>query len=164
MGNDVEIILKKLRGNEEYVALFKDVFDADSNDAAVSQDNIGKAIASFERTLVFGNTRVDRFHAAEYEALTESARQGMWIFESRGRCWKCHNGETFSDQKFHNTGVSFGTPGRDTGRFEHTNDVVDKFKFQTQSLRGVAMTPPYMHDGSLKTLREVVEFYKKGGS
>jgi cytochrome c peroxidase len=164
LGSDVEVILKKLRGNEEYVGLFKEVFQAEEVPEAVSKINIGKAIASFERTLVIGNTRVDRFHAAEYEALNESARQGMWIFESRGRCWKCHNGETFSDQKFHNTGVSFGTADRDTGRFEHTENEEDQFKFKTPSLRGVAQTPPYMHDGSVKTLREVVEFYNKGGS
>lgn len=163
MASDIDLILKKLAGNEEYIALFAEAFDA-TNDEAISPDHIGKAIASFERTLVMGNSRVDRFHAAEYDALNESARQGMWIFESRGKCWKCHNGTTFSDQEFHNTGVSFGEKDRDLGRFEHSQDEADRFKFKTPSLRGVEMTAPYMHDGSVKTLREVVEFYNKGGS
>ena len=133
LASDIELILKKLRGNEEYVGLFKNTFEVESGEA-VTADNIGKAIAAFERTLVIGNTQVDRFHAAEYEALTESARQGMWIFESRGRCWKCHNGPTFSDQEFHNTGVSFGEENRDMGRFDHTKKDEDKFKFKTPSV------------------------------
>ncbi len=163
LASDIELVLAKLRSNEEYIALFANVFDT-NNDKAITPEHIGKAIASFERTLVMGNTQVDRFHAAEYDALTESARQGMWIFESRGKCWKCHNGTTFSDQEFHNTGVSFGEDSRDAGRFEHSKTEVDKFKFKTPSLRGVEKTAPYMHDGSVKTLREVVEFYNKGGS
>lgn len=163
LASDIELILKKLRGDESYVGLFKEVFEVNSGEA-VTAENIGKAIASFERTLIMGNTQVDRFHAAEYEALSESARQGMWIFESRGRCWKCHNGPTFSDQKFHNTGVSFGEENRDLGRFDHSKKEEDKFKFKTPSLRGVEKTAPYMHDGSVKTLREVVEFYNDGGS
>lgn len=164
LSSDINIILKKLRENQEYVGMFESVFEAQGAEAAVTPENIGSAIASFERTLVMGNTQVDRFHAAEYDALSKSARQGMWIFESRGKCWKCHNGETFSDQLFHNTGVSFGAADRDLGRFDHTELDEDKFKFKTPSLRGIELTAPYMHDGNLQTLREVVEFYNKGGS
>ena len=81
----------------------------------------------------------------------------MWIFESRGGCWKCHNGENFADEDFHNTGVGFGLDGRDAGRFEITELEEDRFKFKTPTLRGVELTPPYMHDGSVGTLKEVVE-------
>lgn len=164
MGSDIEVTLKKLRASENYVTLFGEVFGGDNPETMITAENLGKAIASFERTLLVGNTQVDRFHASEYNALNKQARQGMWIFESRGGCWKCHNGETFSDQLFHNTGVSFGTEDRDTGRFEHSGRDDDKFKFKTPSLRGIELTAPYMHDGSIKSLREVVEFYNKGGS
>ena len=164
LASDINLVLEKLRANQEYVSLFENAFEVAGSAAAITPENIGSAIASFERTLIMGNTQVDRFHAAEYGALNESARQGMWIFESRGHCWKCHNGETFSDQQFHNTGVSFETAERDMGRFEHTEAAEDKFKFKTPSLRGIELTAPYMHDGSLSTLREVVEFYNGGGS
>ena len=88
----------------------------------------------------------------------------MWIFDSRGKCWKCHSTKTFSDQEFHNTGVGFGQEDRDEGRMEFTKEPEDRFKFKTPGLRGVAETAPYMHDGSIATLREVVEFYNRGGS
>ena len=114
--------------------------------------------------MTYGNTGVDRFRASEYSALSREARQGMWIFESRGMCWKCHSGENFTDEEFHNTGVSFGEADRDTGRFQITKQEIDRFKFKTPALRGVSLTAPYMHDGSQATLKDVVEFYNRGGA
>ena len=164
-GSDVETVLKALRSNASYREQFTKAFgDSDSVEELISADRLAMAIASFERTLVYGNTMVDRFRAAEYGALSREARQGMWIFESSGGCWKCHGGEIFADEKFHNTGVDFENPNRDPGRFEVTQQEQDRFKFKTPSLRGISLTAPYMHDGSMKTLREVVEFYNKGGS
>ena len=178
MGSDIQIAIDRLRESEEYVSLFEIAF-ADSGDSGekgggekgdkpdknvICSETIGQAIASFERTLVIGDSGVDRFRSANYKSLSESARQGMWIFESRGKCWKCHSSKTFSDQDFHNTGVSFDQEDRDVGRMEHTKDPEDRFKFKTPALRGVANTAPYMHDGSMATLREVVEFYNRGGS
>ncbi len=166
LGNTVEAVIKTLIADEEYVRLFRTVFGSADTEVAniVTPENLGKAIAAFERTLVYGETRVDRFRAAEYTALSREARQGMWIFESRGGCWKCHNGENFADEDFHNTGVGFGLDGRDAGRFEITELEEDRFKFKTPTLRGVELTPPYMHDGSVGTLKEVVEFYNRGGA
>ena len=164
LGNlDIESVVKRLRNHDEYVELFKQAFDAE-DDSVVSAQNLARAIATFERVMVYGETGVDRFRASEYSALSREARQGMWIFESRGMCWKCHSGENFSDEKFHNTGVSFGEPGRDNGRFEVTKQESDRFKFKTPSLRGVSLTAPYMHDGSQATLKDVVEFYNRGGA
>jgi cytochrome c peroxidase len=88
----------------------------------------------------------------------------MWLFESRGRCWICHTGDNLSDELFHNTGVSFGTPQRDEGRYEVTRQPSDRFRFKTPSLRGVALTAPYFHDGSAATLEDVVRFYNRGGN
>ena len=163
MGSNIQDAIDRLRNNEEYVALFTAAFD-ESDEPAIRAETIGKAIASFERTLLIGNSGVDQFRGANYEALNESARQGMWIFESRGKCWKCHSSKTFSDQEFHNTGVGFEQADRDVGRMEFTGKTEDRFKFKTPGLRGVAQTAPYMHDGSVATLREVVEFYNRGGA
>ena len=164
-GNDIATVLKALRSDDSYRVQFGKAFgESDSIEEVISADRLAKAIASFERTLVYGNTMVDRFRASEYGALSREARQGMWIFESSGGCWKCHGGEAFSDEQFHNTGVDFENPNRDRGRFEVTGKGEDKFKFKTPSLRGIALTAPYMHDGGMKTLKEVVEFYNKGGA
>ncbi len=170
LGGDVDGVIRRLTAHEEYPQLFAAAFP-EENDAGpnpppeiISTQNIARAIASFERTLLAGNSEVDRFHASEYVALNAAARTGMWIFESSGGCWKCHAGENFSDELFHNTGVGFGKEGRDDGRMKTTFRLEDQHHFKTPSLRGVDLTAPYMHDGSMATLEEVVEFYSKGGS
>ena len=167
LGGDIELVMANIRKNEEYVAEFDSVFrDAQTKDPVdtVTTENLAKAIACFERTLTSGNSKVDRFRASEYEALPKTARQGLWIFESRGGCWKCHSGSNLTDEEFHNTGVGFGSEERDPGRHDATQKDEHKFQYKTPSLRDVEHTAPYMHDGSIKTLREVVEFYNKGGS
>lgn len=167
LGGDVESVIQALRSDPGYVAQFRKAFGirAEDTDAQlVNESNLARAIASFERALVQANSEVDRFRNEEYTALSRRARRGLWIFESKGKCWQCHAGHNLTDEKFHNTGVSYGTDGRDIGRMEVTDDEKDRFAFKTPSLRGVAHTAPYMHDGSMKTLREVVEFYNRGGS
>jgi len=165
LGGDLDVVIANLKKDKAYVDAFASVFgDAKSADAAVTKENLAKAIACFERTLNSGNSKVDRFRNEDYEALSKEARQGLWIFESRGGCWKCHNGSNLADGEFHNTGVGFGEKGRDVGRAEATKDSAHNFQFKTPGLREVEHTAPYMHDGSIKTLKEVVEFYNKGGS
>ena len=170
LGNaSVEQVVNRLRQNAEYGKLFAKVFASDQADSVgnaevVNAENLSKAIAAFERALVYGDSKVDKFRNAEYTALSREARQGMWIFESRGGCWKCHSGENFTDEDFHNTGVSFKSESKDVGRFEQTKNTDDRFKFKTPTLRGVGLTAPYMHDGSVTSLKEVVQFYNEGGS
>lgn len=167
LGGDVEAVIQALKADPGYVEAFGRVFgtnDDVSKTELVNETNLAKAIASFERALVKANSEVDRFRNEEYSALSRKARRGLWIFESKGKCWQCHAGGNLTDEKFHNTGVSFGSESRDIGRMEFTDDENDRFAFKTPSLRGVALTAPYMHDGSMKTLREVVEFYNRGGS
>ncbi len=168
MGGNLAGVIQNLRENEAYVAQFAKVFSdevgSEAADKVITEQTLAFALASFERTLVSGNSPVDRFRGSDYDALSKTARQGLWIFESRGGCWKCHSGANFSDEDFHNTGVAYGTEKRDEGRFEHTGDEADKFKFKTPTLRDIEHTAPYMHDGSVKTLREVVEFYNRGGN
>jgi cytochrome c peroxidase len=158
LGSGVDEVLRRLRDDADYDARFAAEF-ADG----VTAVNLARAIASFERSLLAGDTRVDRFLAAQDRTLTTAERQGLWLFDSRGRCWMCHAGPNFSDGKFHNTGVSWGKEPLDLGRFEVTQHDADRGRFKTPTLRGVAHTAPYMHDGSIKTLREVIEFYNRGG-
>ena len=164
MGNSsIEEVVERLKEQSKYAALFREAFELKKNDP-ISKEHLLQALASFERALIGGGNAVDRFRRQEYTALSKPARTGMWIFESRGGCWKCHSGPNLSDNDFHNTGVSFGSEGRDLGRQNATKNADHQFQFRTPSLRNVALTPPYMHDGSLKSLKEVVEFYNKGGS
>ncbi|MEL7496848.1 MAG: cytochrome c peroxidase [Planctomycetota bacterium] len=163
LGNDLDAIIKKLKSDPNYPELFAKAFEV-KPETAVTVDHLAKAIASFERVLISGNNGVDRFRRKDYSALSQEARSGMWLFESRGGCWKCHNGPNLSDEHFHNTGVSFGSTERDRGRMLITNVDSHAFQFRTPPLRNVAQTAPYMHDGSIGTLREVVEFYNRGGA
>jgi cytochrome c peroxidase len=158
MGASLPEVVTRLQSHADYRARFQAVFPD-----GVTAANIGKALASFERTLLLGNSQVDRFRLGEITALSESEKHGMWLFESRGRCWRCHAGPNFTDEQYHNTGVSWGKSPADWGRYEVTREEDDRGRFKTPSLRGVADTAPYMHDGSLKTLEEVVEFYNQGG-
>jgi cytochrome c peroxidase len=159
LGSTVADAVKRLRAHKEYPAAFRAAFGD-----GVSAANLARALASFERVLLAGDSRVDRFRAGKFPALTDSERQGLWLFESRGRCWRCHAGQNFSDEVYHNTGVGWGGAPADLGRHAVTRAEADRGRFKTPSLRGVAHTAPYMHDGSLATLEEVVEYYNRGGN
>lgn len=167
LGNSYEALLKKLRSDDQMVRAFSEAFSKDAkspSEKVVTKANIGLALAAFQRTLLIGNSPIDAFQAGDHGAMTTAERQGFWLFESRGGCWKCHSSVNYADENFHNTGVSFGSKNRDVGRFEVTGKASDRFAFKTPTLRGVAHTAPYMHDGSLKTLKDVVTFYNKGGA
>jgi cytochrome c peroxidase len=158
MGASVGAAVKRLQAHKTYPAQFLAAFPE-----GLSAVNLAKALASFERVLLTGNTRVDRFRAGEVQALSEGERHGLWLYESRGRCWQCHSGPNFSDEGYHNTGVSWGRTPLDLGRYAITKQDADRGRFKTPTLRGLTATRPYMHDGSLATLEEVAEFYNRGG-
>jgi cytochrome c peroxidase len=158
MGTSVADAVKRLTVHKEYPALFQAAFSD-----GVTADNLGRALASFERLLLTGDTRVDQFRVGIVSGLNDQEKHGMWLFESRGRCWRCHNGVNFTDEEFHNTGVSWGKEPLDLGRYAHTKNDADRGRFKTPTLRGLTRTAPYMHDGSLATLEDVVEFYNRGG-
>lgn len=158
MGTVVGDAVARLQADAEYRAAFDAAYPG-----GVTAENLGRALAAFERALVSGGSRVDRFQAGEVGALNESQRIGLWLFESRGQCWRCHRGPNYTDEKFHNTGVAVLQAEPDAGRHAATRDEADRGRFKTPSLRDVSRTAPYMHDGSLATLREVVEYYNRGG-
>ncbi|MFN7933425.1 MAG: cytochrome c peroxidase [Bryobacteraceae bacterium] len=159
----------RLNGDPAYGALFTRAFGP----GRITIEKVKKAIASFERTIVSGNAPFDRYQfGGDKKALNESAIRGLAIFQDpkRGNCAVCHTIEKthalFSDGKFHNIGTGLDEQGelRDKGRYEVTKLDADRGAFRTPTLRNIARTAPYMHDGSQKSLREVVDFYVGGGS
>lgn len=159
MGSTVAAALDRLRANPSYKRQFEAVFSD-----GVTAANLSRALASFERVLLRGDSVIDRFRRkGDHKALTVQQRQGLWLYESKGRCWRCHKGANFTDEAYHNTGVSWGKNPPDLGRFAVTKKEEDRGRFKTPTLRGVALTGPYMHDGSFTSLEAVVEFYNRGG-
>ncbi|MEZ6187474.1 MAG: cytochrome c peroxidase [Planctomycetota bacterium] len=119
------------------------------------------ALADYQRSLLSGNSKVDRFEAGEAAALSAAERRGRLLFRTKARCTACHAGSTFSDEAFHDSG--FFDPATDPGRGQITGRARDRGRFKTPTLRDVARTAPYLHDGSAQTLEEVVELYDRGG-
>ncbi len=134
-------------------------------------EQVSEALSTFVRAQMSGNTRYDRFTAGERTLLTAEERNGLRVFQGRGNCLMCHVGQNFTDEKLHNTGVAWvpttgeGNGGHivDDGGFTVTGRAEDRGAFKTPTLREVARTAPYMHDGSIATLEEVVDFYDRGG-
>jgi len=118
------------------------------------------ALASYVRTILSGDAAFDRYMAGDRGALTEGERAGLQLFMGKAGCALCHLGPNFTDEKFHNTGAG---ESADPGRESVTNRAADRGAFKTPSLRDCARAAPYMHDGSIATLEEVVDFYDKGG-
>ena len=194
MGNTHDKAVATLKKIPGYVAQFKAVFGGDD---AVNIDNVGKAIATFERIIVSGPspfdyneafqpfTRFDKDELAElkedspetyarYEELkkgvdanpmSDSAKRGKELFFSQQiNCAACHVGANLADEKYHNLGIGADAKEPDVGRFAVTKDEKDWGAFKTPTIRNVALSAPYMHDGSLKTLADTVEHYNKGGT
>jgi cytochrome c peroxidase len=189
-----DAVVEKVKQIPEYVKRFQEVFSG-----PVTIDNIAKAIASFERTQLSGDSAFDRFNAGDKTALSEQEQRGFEIFKGKGRCITCHefnaSSPFFTDFKYHNIGVgmkatkNFESLARqvqqmaqanqltpealdrlslsegfsELGRFLVTREPKDVGSFKTPPLRDIELTAPYMHDGSQKTLGEVIDFYNKGG-
>ncbi|MCA9229055.1 MAG: c-type cytochrome [Planctomycetales bacterium] len=194
MGNTHEACVETLNGIEGYRAQFAAIFED-----GITIDNVGRAIASFERAIVSGPAPWDYYEqlsnfeksfaddiadlevlreedeelyeqymalksASEANPISESAaRGGELFFSDKAGCTACHVGANFTDEKYHNLGVGMDAEEPDLGRFAETNEEKDRGAFKTPTIRNVALTGPYMHDGTQKTLMEVVEWYAKGG-
>ena len=194
MGNTHKAVVEKLKKIPGYAIQFEKIFDD-----GVTIDNVGKAIATFERVIVTGPSPYDDYEpfrtfveayredledietfkaeepdlyekylelkrVAERNPMSESAKRGRTLFFSqKAGCSACHTGANFTDEKYHNLGVGMDKPNPDLGRYAVTKKDSDRGAFKTPTLRKVALTAPYMHDGSQKTLEEVVEWYDRGG-
>lgn len=160
MAMDEKRLMKRLRADAVYQKLFQQAFDSEP-----TLDGMIQAIAAFERTLLSGATPFDRYEwDGEKNALNERAKRGLVLFRGKARCSMCHIGTNFTDEDFHNLGAGKGDGLKDPGRSQVTKNSADFGKFKTPTLRNVALTAPYMHDGSLATLEEVIAFYDRGGS
>lgn len=158
MGMDLDKLVVKLNNIEGYRQQFRQVFGTD-----VTKEGIAKAIAAFERTILSGDAPYDRFKAGDTSALSPAAQRGMKVFFNKANCSACHSGHSFTDFAFHNLGVGLSkAENADLGRYEISKLEGDRGAFKTPTLRDIARTAPYMHDGSLKTLEEVVDYYDKG--
>ncbi len=163
MANDPDALVAKLRAIPEYVEHFEAVFPEDG----VTFDNVARALAAFQRTLISNDSAFDRFAAGDRDALSESQQRGLNLFRSAAtRCFECHVNPTFTNNTFRTLGVpEEGVPEEvidDLGRAEVADDAAPG-AFRVPTLRNVALTAPYMHNGSLATLEEVVQFYADGG-
>jgi cytochrome c peroxidase len=126
--------------------------------------DVADALASYVRTIRSQDCRYDWYVAGQTQVLTEIERTGLDLFRGKGRCARCHSGANFTDEEFHNTGLGWKKDRFvDEGRYAVTGDSNDHGAFKTPTLREIANTAPYMHDGSLATLEDVVDFYSRGG-
>lgn len=149
---------ERIRGIKGYRTLFKEVFGNDN----ISIDDIAKALATFERTVLSGNSAYDRYMAGDKTAMTAEQIQGFQVFK-RTNCTLCHSGPNFANNQFMNIGVGMDAEHPDLGRYDVTKNERDRGSFKVPTLREVSKTDPYMHDGSIPTLEGVIEYYDKGG-
>lgn len=152
-----DTLIARLKLEPIYASLFIDAW----GDDAITIERITKSLAAFQRGLISGNSAFDRSRNGDQSSLSASAKRGEELFFNEvGDCFHCHGGYNFTDNDFHNNGLS---ATGDEGRFAITQRERDKGKFKTPTLRNVAVTAPYMHDGRFATLEEVLNHYNAGG-
>jgi cytochrome c peroxidase len=139
----------------------------------VTREDMSRAIATYIRSIMSGNAPYDRHVNGDRTALSADAQAGLRLFRGKGNCTACHVGSTFTDERFHNTGIAWAGPSRESGAPESFRDegragvtgrADDRGAFKTPTLREVEHSAPYMHDGSLASLEEVVDYYNRGGN
>jgi cytochrome c peroxidase len=163
MANTLDQVLVTLEAIPGYKQQFTQVFGGEQITPAM----VGKAIAAFERTVISGNSPWDQWNATKDDSvISEAALRGEELFRGKAGCSQCHLGFNFSDSHldlYHNIGVGMTEEEFDEGRYGETQVVAHHGAFKTPTLRNVVETAPYMHDGSLATLEEVIDYYTKGG-
>ncbi len=157
MNIKIDQLVKKLKGIKEYQELFNKAFDD-----GITKENIAKALASFQRTVISKNTPFDRWIAGDKNAISEVAKEGFDIFLNKGRCHLCHSGFNFTNETFANIGLG---DEEDLGLYEisKNKNIIWYGAFKTPTLREVEKTAPYFHNGSVKTLKEAVTICGNGG-
>jgi cytochrome c peroxidase len=161
MRTDFGAAVQMLSSIDGYAAMFNKAFPGE----AIGEETIAKAIAAFERTVVSSHSRFDRWLAGDRKAITAQEYRGYQVFNdpARGNCAACHGGSNFTDNGYHNIGLKTVDGKADEGRFKIRALASMKGAFKTPTLRDVAQTAPYFHDGSAATLMDVVEHYDRGG-
>jgi cytochrome c peroxidase len=159
MGMTPELVVQNIRAIQGYAPLFAAAF----GDSTINFERIAKALATFERTIVSENSAYDRYLAGDKSALTKQQKDGLDFFNKKGECAECHAGANLTDEKFSNIGIGTNQARPDPGREAVTRKRGDTGKFKVPTLRDVARRGPYMHDGSVKTLNDVLDIYARGG-
>jgi cytochrome c peroxidase len=158
-GNPREIENRLTAEKEFYQPMFQAAF----GDPAITFDRVVQSLAAFQRSLRVGNSAFDRFLSGKHDALKDDAVVGLHLFRTQGRCLNCHGGPMFSDDQFHNAGLTYyGRRFEDTGLFAITKKPEDMGKFRTPSLRNVGNTGPWMHNGLFSRLDGVLRLYNAG--
>ena len=155
MNLPLPILVSKLKKVPYYSREFQRIFPDDG----ITKENISIALAAFQRTIIVQNTPFDRYMKGDLSAMSPAAIRGMKLFEGKARCNVCHMGPNFTDNGFHNIGIG----DADIGRQAIQKGVTNYGAFKTPGLRNIILTAPYMHDGSMGTLEEVMRHYNKGG-
>jgi cytochrome c peroxidase len=151
----IDEAVKRLKANSLYNTAFQKLFGVRPN--AV---NLAAALSAFERTLEASNSPLDDWRLNKNEsAVSATVKRGFALFQGKGNCMKCHSGQNFTNSEFRNIGLFDGRALIDSGRAGITKNPQDLGKFKTGSLRNVAITAPYMHNGMFKTLRQVIDYY-----
>lgn len=154
MNTPIELVIERLEQVNGYQQQFNKVFSD-----GITADNIFRAIATYERTIVSGTAPFDRWVEGEDDAISDQAKRGFELFNGKAQCSQCHSGWNFTDNQFYDIGL----PSSDQGRYEVTKRDGDRFGFKTPGLRNISQRQPYMHDGSLKSLEQVIVHYIAGG-
>jgi cytochrome c peroxidase len=184
MNQNLDFLEEELKEVPEYVKAFQDVFGGEIN-----RERVGMALAAFQKTIVSKDSPLDKFLSGDTTALSAIQKEGYDIFTGKGQCSVCHNGANLTDNKFYNTGApensavlndagiaatrrftakvsgykAYRTLTEDPGRYLVTKDRNDWKAFRTPSLRELALTGPYMHNGVFSSIEEVIKFFNKGG-
>ncbi len=158
--------LQGMISNVTSIGAYAPEFEAAFGSPGVTGERVARAIASYERTVLSGNAPYDRYQAGDTNAMSASAVRGMKLFNdaARANCVTCHAGFNFTDESCHNLGVGMDKPEPDLGRFKQTKFDPDHGAFKTPTLRNITDTAPYMHDGSEKTMKDVIALYDRGGT
>lgn len=157
MGLALEDAVERLKGIEGYAPLFEAAYPGEG----ITTKAMLGALASFQRTLVSREAPFDRWIDGDETAISEAAKRGFLVFNGAGRCSKCHSGWRLTDDSFHDIGLESGDVGR--GAFVPQSVTIMQHAFKTPSLRDLRMSGPYMHDGAMTTLDEVIKHYEDGG-
>lgn len=155
MGEDINVVVRKLNQSKEYKILFYKSF----GDSLATSERVMKALSQFQLTIVSANSKYDKVKQGKAK-FTASENKGYQLF--KGNCSSCHSEPLFSTYEFANNGLSYNSELKDNGKWNKTFEPADKMMFKIPSLRNLAYTYPYMHDGRFKTLNEVLEHYENG--
>lgn len=158
MNQNFDELVKEISRHKGYIEMFDKAYPGEG----ITKSTIIRALASFERTVISKDSPFDKFLDGDSNAISQSAARGFELFKGKAQCANCHSGYNFTDNGFHNIGVKDeGTP--DEGRYAHVPIKTMKGAFKTPTLRDIALTSPYMHNGSYSTLEAVIDHYDRKG-